>query len=169
MNPSNLDFSKVPWPPLPRMGPPQHKNIFNDSIFFKTMMSGVMGGALGGVFGGVVGIYGKSSLSVAATSASASLPKLPIKTQIKEALQNGKIKAKSHGKTFAKIGAYYTLAESITERIRAKHDLWNSLYAGCATGAALAVGSGPGGMCAGCAGFAAFSVVIDKFMGDRSD
>ncbi len=62
------------------------------------------------------------------------------------------------------LGVYATI-ECYIERNRAKHDLTNSVTAGCATGAALSYKSGPAAMCIGCAGFAAFSVVIDKLMG----
>lgn len=48
--------------------------------------------------------------------------------------------------------------------MRAKHDIYNSVYAGCAAGAVLAHSAGPKGMCLGCASFAAFSAVIDKIM-----
>jgi import inner membrane translocase subunit TIM22 len=58
----------------------------------------------------------------------------------------------------------YSVIECEIEGARGKHDLTNSVAAGCATGAVLAYKSGPVGMCLGCAGFAAFSVVIDKLM-----
>jgi len=46
---------------------------------------------------------------------------------------------------------------------RAKHDTTNTAVAGCVTGGALAVKGGPKATCIGCAGFAAFSVAIEKF------
>lgn len=49
-------------------------------------------------------------------------------------------------------------------QMRAKHDIYNSVYAGCAAGAVLAHSAGPKGMCLGCASFAAFSALIDKVM-----
>lgn len=49
-------------------------------------------------------------------------------------------------------------------QMRAKHDIYNSVYAGCAAGAVLAHSAGPKGMCIGCASFAAFSALIDKIM-----
>ena len=51
------------------------------------------------------------------------------------------------------------------ESYRAKHDARNSVYAGCATGAILAHSGGPKAMCIGCASFAAFSALIDRFWG----
>ena len=41
-------------------------------------------------------------------------------------------------------------------KMRAKHDIYNSVYAGCAAGAVLAHSAGPKGMCLGCASFAPF-------------
>jgi import inner membrane translocase subunit TIM22 len=55
-------------------------------------------------------------------------------------------------------------SECVIEKFRAKHDIYNSVYAGCATGAVLAKGGGPKAMCIGCGTFAAFSALIDKFM-----
>ena len=49
-------------------------------------------------------------------------------------------------------------------QIRAKHDIYNVVYAGCAAGGVLASSAGPKAMCAGCVTFAAFSAFIDKMM-----
>lgn len=62
------------------------------------------------------------------------------------------------------MGALFSGSECVIEKARAKHDLYNSVYAGCATGGMLAHKAGPKAMCVGCAGFAAFSAMIDKVM-----
>lgn len=62
------------------------------------------------------------------------------------------------------MGAMFAGSECVIEKVRAKHDIYNSVYAGCATGGALAHKAGPKAMCAGCATFAAFSALIDKMM-----
>lgn len=49
-------------------------------------------------------------------------------------------------------------------QIRAKHDIYNAVYAGCAAGGLLASSAGPKAMCAGCVTFAAFSAFIDKML-----
>jgi len=65
-------------------------------------------------------------------------------------------------------------------QVRAKHDIYNGLAAGCFTGAAISYKSafllltsetrtdreagGAQGMAAGCVGMAAFSLVIDQAM-----
>ena len=49
-------------------------------------------------------------------------------------------------------------------QIRAKHDIYNAVYAGCAAGGMLASSAGPKAACAGCVTFAAFSAFIDKML-----
>ena len=56
-------------------------------------------------------------------------------------------------------------SECLVEKYRGKHDVWNSVASGCITGAALQAKSGPSAAAMGCGGFAAFSLVIDSFMG----
>lgn len=67
-------------------------------------------------------------------------------------------------KTFAVMGAIFSGAECVVEKARAKHDTVNTLAAGCITGGALSARAGPQAACLGCAGFAAFSLVIEKFL-----
>jgi import inner membrane translocase subunit TIM22 len=67
------------------------------------------------------------------------------------------------------ITAVFSGTECVVEKLRGKHDGNNAIYAGCATGAALAARSGPEAMALGCAGFAAFSAAIDYFMGEHAD
>ena len=71
---------------------------------------------------------------------------------------------RSYAKGFGFMGAVFAGSECVIEKTRAQHDIYNSVYAGCATGGALAYKAGPRAMCAGCATFAAFSAVIDKMM-----
>ena len=47
---------------------------------------------------------------------------------------------------------------------RAKHDMVNSVSAGCFTGAVLAARAGPQAAGLGCVGFAAFSAAVDYFL-----
>ena len=101
-----------------------------------------------------------------------------------------KVKGFSWAKNFAIVGGVFSTVECFIEAKRGRHDSTNSVTAGCITGAALSAKSGAAvsvwrlcrclflvlkkfprpqpspmqGMCIGCAGFAAFSVVIDKVM-----
>ncbi|GLU11921.1 hypothetical protein SLE2022_286390 [Rubroshorea leprosula] len=68
----------------------------------------------------------------------------------------------SSAKTFAVMGLIFSAVECVVEKSRAKHDMTNTVVAGCATGGAMSARGGPKAACAGCAGFAAFSVFIEK-------
>ena len=67
-------------------------------------------------------------------------------------------------KGFGKVGLVYAGIECAIERERAQRDIPNAMYAGCLTGAVLAYQAGPQGMAMSCAGFAAFSAVIEAVM-----
>ena len=71
---------------------------------------------------------------------------------------------RSYAKGFGFMGAVFAGSECVIEKSRAQHDIYNSVYAGCVTGGALAYRAGPAAMCGGCATFAAFSALIDKVM-----
>mmetsp|Transcript_72389 Transcript_72389/g.125504 ORF Transcript_72389/g.125504 Transcript_72389/m.125504 type:complete len:168 (+) Transcript_72389:94-597(+) len=68
-------------------------------------------------------------------------------------------------RNFGKVGCVYAGVDCLFERQRGVKDVPNAIYAGCAAGAILAFQGGPGGMAFGCAGFAAFSAVIETLMG----
>jgi hypothetical protein len=92
-------------------------------------------------------------------------PDKKIGTVLKEMVSGMKAKSVSYAKSFAWMGFLFAGSECVVEKYRGKTDMVNSVTAGCFTGATLAYGNGPRAMCAGCAGFAAFSAVIDKVMG----
>ena len=71
---------------------------------------------------------------------------------------------RTYAKGFGAMGALFAGSECVIEKARAKHDIYNSVYAGCFTGGSIAYSTGPKGMCAGCLTFAAFSALIDKIM-----
>lgn len=93
-------------------------------------------------------------------------PKVPLRQQIKQMADVMGQRSVMWGKNFAVVGGVYSTVECFIEQTRGQHDLKNSVSAGCVTGAALSRKSGWQGMCMGCAGFAAFSVVIDAVMGE---
>lgn len=70
-----------------------------------------------------------------------------------------------YGKSFAVVGFLFAGSECVIEKARGRTDIWNGLAGGCAAGAMLAYKGGPMAMGMGCAGFAAFSLVIDMLMG----
>ncbi|XP_022735544.1 mitochondrial import inner membrane translocase subunit TIM22-4-like isoform X1 [Durio zibethinus] len=69
----------------------------------------------------------------------------------------------SSAKAFAVMGLVFSAVECVVEKARAKHDTTNTVVAGCVTGGTMSARGGPKAACAGCAGFAAFSVLIEKF------
>ena len=71
---------------------------------------------------------------------------------------------RSYAKGFGTVGALYAGSECVIEKMRARHDIYNSVYAGCFAGGTLAASAGPKAACAGCVTFAAFSAMIDKIM-----
>jgi import inner membrane translocase subunit TIM22 len=75
-----------------------------------------------------------------------------------------KSRSVSYAKGFGAMGALFAGSECVIEKARAKHDIMNAVYAGCAAGGALAAGAGVKAACVGCASFAAFSAFIEKVM-----
>lgn len=61
--------------------------------------------------------------------------------------------------------AIFMGTECVIEKVRGKTDIMNPVYAGCVTGATFGIKQGPQAACIGCAGMAAFTVVIEKIMG----
>lgn len=132
-----------------------------NNCFLRTVMSGVMGGGLGIVFG-----LFTSSLEGATgpmTPDATSVETRKAREVLAEMIRNTRRKSWSYAKAFAAMGALFAGSECVVEKYRAKHDTYNSAYAGCFTGGVLAHNGGPKMMCIGCASFAAFSVVIDRF------
>lgn len=79
---------------------------------------------------------------------------------------------KSYAKNFARFGVSFSLAECAVEKVRARHDIWNSVIGGCVAGGVM---SGEWGQSMGararlsqvgigCASVAAFSAAIDYYM-----
>ncbi|CAN6556390.1 unnamed protein product [Malus baccata var. baccata] len=71
----------------------------------------------------------------------------------------------SSAKAFAVMGLLFSAAECVVEQLNMTQQI---VIAGCATGGALSAKAGPQAACIGCAGFAAFLVLIEKFL-DRHD
>lgn len=128
---------------------------FMNNCAVKTVLATVMGGFLGATMGIFFGAFepnlpGDEKLSVAQTLRNAARTSLQ--------------KAGSYAKGFAAFGALYSGSECVIEQTRAKHDIYNSAYAGCFTGGVMARSSGAQGMAMGCATMGALSVCMDKFM-----
>ncbi len=100
----------------------------------------------------------------ALSPASAQLTALPVREQLRRSLKDMGAKSYSSTKNFAMIGVLYSGTECCIEGYRAKSDLYNSVSAGCVTGAILAYKAGPSATALGCGGFAVVSAAIDAYM-----
>nr|XP_043633831.1 mitochondrial import inner membrane translocase subunit TIM22-4-like isoform X2 [Erigeron canadensis] len=142
---------------LPTAEEVKAQDVWNNCAV-RSVVSGVMGGALGVAMG----------LFLGALDNPITDDKMTSMQQIKfTARQMG---ARSWGscKTFAVMGFVFSAAECVVEKARAKHDITNTVAGGCVTGGVMSARGGPKAACIGCAGFAAFSVAIEKFL-DRHD
>ncbi|PKA66895.1 Mitochondrial import inner membrane translocase subunit TIM22-1 [Apostasia shenzhenica] len=119
----------------------------------RSVVSGILGGGLGLFMGLFIGSLDNPEMPEEMTSRQRFMY---------TAKQMGR-RSVSSAKTFAVMGLIFSAAECVVEKARAKHDTTNTVVAGCATGGAISARGGPKAACAGCAGFAVFSVLIEKF------
>jgi import inner membrane translocase subunit TIM22 len=124
----------------------------------KTVLSGVMGGFLGIAMGIFFGAF-------EAPDHTMTQKKVSIAETLKQTARNTASKSWSYAKGFAAFGALYAGSECVVEQTRARHDIYNSAYAGCFTGGTMAARAGPKAACIGCGTMAALSVAMDHFMG----
>ncbi|KAG9288211.1 hypothetical protein G9A89_020517 [Geosiphon pyriformis] len=139
---------------FPPQQPPSQDQIYAqmvaESCPVKSCLSGVGGFLLGGVFGMFM-----SSFEMASTDPA--VLEQPLRQQLKHTAKDMAQKSFSMAKNFAVVGAIFSGTECMIESYRAKNDLYNSMSAGCITGAVLAARAGPQATAMGCMGFAAFS------------
>lgn len=159
------------WPPAPPEGlqkPPvwiRAVNSATESCLFKGALSATAGSVLGLGFGLFFGGYAN------AVDKAVELQG-PTSAKLRVGFREAGIAMRSYAKHFAIFGAVFSTSECTVEKVRARHDLYNSVIAGCATGAILA--SQPTQtishraratqMAVGCGGMAAFSTAIDYYM-----
>ena len=144
-------------PSQPQMTPEQQQayyiRLMQDAMESCPVKSGIAGG-MGFGMGAIFGLF-MSSLDIQSTEHQ--IYQKPFKEQMKFGLQDMGKRSYSTAKNFAVVGAIYAGTECCIEGYRAKHDMTNSVAAGCVTGAILARKGGPKAAAFGCAGFAAFS------------
>ncbi|XP_059656280.1 mitochondrial import inner membrane translocase subunit TIM22-4-like [Cornus florida] len=142
---------------LPTVEEIRGQDIWNNCAV-RSVVSGAMGGGLGLFMGLFLGALDNPLMQAEMTGRQQF---------IYTAKQMGS-RSWSSCKTFAVMGFIFSATECVVEKARAKHDITNTLVAGCVTGGALSARGGPKAACFGCAGFAAFSVLIEKFL-ERHD
>ena len=145
-------YKKVELPTQEQM---MMDDVMNNNCMVKMVLSCVMGGVLGAGMGIFFGAFepmqpGEEKLGVMQT----------LRNYGRQSLS----KSWSYAKGFAAFGALYSGSECVIEQTRAKHDIYNSAYAGCFTGGVMARSGGKEGMAMGCATMAALSVCMDRFM-----
>ncbi|XP_017972242.1 PREDICTED: mitochondrial import inner membrane translocase subunit TIM22-4 [Theobroma cacao] len=124
-----------------------------DNCAVRSVVSGVMGGGLGLFMGLFLGALDNPIMQDQMTGRQQF---------VYTAKQMGQ-RSWGSAKAFAVMGFVFSAVECVVEKARAKHDTTNTVVAGCVTGGTMSARGGPKAACAGCAGFAAFSVLIEKF------
>ncbi|KAK9453749.1 Tim17/Tim22/Tim23/Pmp24 family-domain-containing protein [Dipodascopsis uninucleata] len=127
----------------------------------KGAMAGVGGFVLGGAFSMLMG---SMQYDVPVSMGGQPISDLPLRQQFKAQAKELGTKMYSSAKSFGKIGSIFSIIECSVEALRAKNDIWNDLSAGCITGGALAIKSGPQAALSGCAAFAAFSGAVELYL-----
>ncbi|CAI7744748.1 unnamed protein product, partial [Closterium sp. NIES-54] len=120
----------------------------------RTVISGVMGGGMGVMMGLLFG----------ALDQPLHVEEMSTRQQLVHGFKQMAQRSWHTGKTFAVMGAIFSASECMAEKARARHDEVNTVIAGCVTGGALSARAGPQAACMGCAGFAAFSLLIEKVL-----
>lgn len=139
---------------------------FMQSCPGKTAMAGGSGFFLGGFFG--LFMASMAYDVPLGTDSVKHISELPFKQQMKLQFTDMARRSYSSAKNFGYIGMVYSGVECAIESLRAKHDIYNGVSAGCITGAGLSIKAGPQAAFVGCAGFAAFSTAIDLYLRSES-
>lgn len=139
---------------------------FMQSCPGKTAMAGGSGFFLGGFFG--LFMASMAYDVPVGSNAASHISELPFKQQMKLQFTDMGRRSLNSAKNFGYIGMVYSGVECSIESLRAKHDIYNGISAGCITGAGLSIKAGPQAALIGCAGFAAFSTAIDLYLRSES-
>ena len=169
-----MNNATTPPPPNPMQFPalqpgairhlPPNPLAFSESCMMKPLMTIPLGFCMGGAFGVFMGSWEGISPPPMLPGVPMA-PSKPVAAEFKATARVMGRKARTWSKNFAVVTAVFSGSECALERIRAKNDMYNSIFAGFFSGAALAIKQGPQAMLFGGCGFAVFSVVIDKFTG----
>ncbi|GKZ00111.1 hypothetical protein MPSEU_000964500 [Mayamaea pseudoterrestris] len=155
----------LPWQPSasPRELPPDFSWISNSCAL--RALVGTMGGAGMGLLMGVFMGAMSDATPPVTVIAGKDVPQAPFREQMRVVLRATGEKSLYWCKNFAFLTGIFGGSECLVEKYRGKSDMWNSVYSGCITGAALQAKSGPQAAAFGCGGFAVFSLIADKVMG----
>jgi mitochondrial import inner membrane translocase subunit TIM22 len=132
-------------------------DVLFESCLFRGVFSGFAGFGLGMLMGGF--FHTMQPIDTIHID-----EKMSTWNQVKRSYDGFGASCMRSAKGFAKVGLIYSTVECVIERERGTRDIQNAIYGGCVTGAALAYQAGPQAMAFGCAGFAAFSGIIEKVL-----
>ncbi|UKJ88892.2 mitochondrial import inner membrane translocase subunit [Theileria orientalis] len=132
------------------------------SVQESCLLRATMIGVGSGVLGTLVGTF-LFSINMSNTTVGVDDKPLSVKQEFVKQYKSFVPYVKSTVKNFAKLGFMYSLFECLIQKKRANSDISNSVYAGCTTGAFLGLKNGPFATVGGCAGFAAFSYLMEKY------
>lgn len=132
------------------------QNLF-ESCAFKAAMSCVAGFGLGAA----IGLFSASLGPDLSTATDFQ------KQTVRSVLLDMKTRTLSQAKNFAILGAMFSITECTIESYRAKTDWKNGTLAGGITGGCIGLRAGIKGGVIGAIGFAAFSTLIEYYLGHR--
>jgi import inner membrane translocase subunit TIM22 len=169
MSLGNLTRKSLPYfqPWFPTSGPAQVPPDFgwiSNSCGGKAAIGLIGGGVMGLLMGVFLGAMSDATPPVTMINGK-EVPQAPLREQLKVTMRATAEKSLYWCRNFAFITGVFGGSECLVEKYRGKHDVWNPVMSGCITGAALQAKQGPQAAAMGCGGFAAFSLVIDSFMG----
>lgn len=148
------------------MDPPPDFSWLTNSCSGKAAIGLIGGGVMGLLMGVFLGAMSDATPPVQVI-AGKEVPQAPLKEQIKVTMRATAEKSRYWCRQFAFITGVFGGTDCLVEKFRGKHDIWNAVASGCITGAALQAKQGPQAAAMGCGGFAAFSLVIEKVMGNH--
>lgn len=146
---------------------PPNFNWLSESCGSKAAIGVIGGGVMGLLMGVFMGALTDMTPPVTVIEGK-EVPQAPLKEQMRTTLRATADKSMYWCRQFAFITGVFGGAECLVEKYRGKHDVWNAVFSGCITGAAMQAKQGPQASAIGCGGFAAFSLVIDSIMGTHS-
>lgn len=155
-------FKQIRLPP-PLEEVPIIPTLVQESCGSKIITGAIMGSVLGVGMGLFMGAMG--DVSPIQMVNGREVPQAPLREQVRSGFKSLASKSRGWAKSFGILTALFGGVECLIEKYRAKHDVWNPVISGCAVGATLSAKGGPAAACLGCAGFAGFSLVVDKIMG----
>ncbi|XP_071735510.1 mitochondrial import inner membrane translocase subunit TIM22-4-like [Rutidosis leptorrhynchoides] len=154
-NPANANEAEKIIKPIqmPTIEEVRGQDIWNNCAV-RSVASGIMGGGLGIAMG----------LFLGALDNPITDDKMSGRQQFIHTAKQMGSRSWNSCKAFAVMGFVFSAAECVVEKARAKHDMTNTIVAGCVTGGTMSARAGPKAACMGCIGFATFSAVIEKFL-----